>query len=122
MNEREPNEMPWPRCACGGIAAKNASDDLTRTCIRCGKIVHNLTSDERLKRIVQGKDSFFTDVEKLLAGELLTARAELTRVLDDLDRVSKERLASADALDNAQREIARLKGALEVMRRDLAQL
>lgn len=30
---------PWPRCECGGVAVSNASDDLTRTCIRCGAIV-----------------------------------------------------------------------------------
>ena len=36
-------------------------------------------------------------------------QAAYDRVLADLDRVSKERLASANALDDAQREIARLK-------------
>ena len=41
--------------------------------------------------------------------DLHAKEAELTRVLADLDRVSKERLASANALDDAQREIARLK-------------
>ena len=29
----------WPRCTCGGVAVSNASGDITRTCIRCGKIV-----------------------------------------------------------------------------------
>lgn len=29
----------WPRCECGGVAVPNASGDITRTCIRCGKIV-----------------------------------------------------------------------------------
>ena len=45
--------------------------------------------------------------------DLRAKEAELTRVLADLDRVSKERLADANALDDAQREIARLKAALE---------
>lgn len=31
----------WPRCSkCGGVAVTNASGDATRTCIRCGGIVH----------------------------------------------------------------------------------
>lgn len=29
----------WPKCECGGVAAVNASGDITRTCIRCGSIV-----------------------------------------------------------------------------------
>jgi hypothetical protein len=33
------NPDVWPRCVCGGVAVSNASGDLTRTCIRCGKIV-----------------------------------------------------------------------------------
>ena len=46
----------------------------------------------------------------LSCGNVLRAKeAERTRALADLDRVSKERLASANALDDAQREIARLK-------------
>ncbi len=34
----------WPRCECGGVATTNASDDITRTCIRCGGIVQLLAS------------------------------------------------------------------------------
>jgi hypothetical protein len=51
--------------------------------------------------------------------DLRAKEAELTRVLADLDRVSKERLASANALDAAQREIAayRQSGVLEALRR-----
>ena len=41
--------------------------------------------------------------------DLRAKEAELTRVLADLDRVSKERLASANALDDARRGIAWLK-------------
>jgi hypothetical protein len=50
--------------------------------------------------------------------DLRAKEAELTRVLADLDRVSKERLASANALDAAQREIAayRQSGVLEALR------
>ena len=33
------DDLGWPRCDCGGIAVTNASGDITRTCIRCGKIV-----------------------------------------------------------------------------------
>ena len=29
----------WPKCRCGGVVVTNASDDITRTCIRCGAIV-----------------------------------------------------------------------------------
>lgn len=29
----------WPKCQCGGVAVTNASGEITRTCIRCGRIV-----------------------------------------------------------------------------------
>ena len=40
----------WPKCTCGGVAVTNASGDITRTCIRCGKIVK--ASDPAKKSLV----------------------------------------------------------------------
>ncbi len=41
-------DTTWPLCDCGGIATSNASGDITRTCIRCGKIVRQLTAAKLL--------------------------------------------------------------------------
>jgi hypothetical protein len=47
----------FPKCECGGIALDNASGDITRTCIRCGRIVKPLSPQDAVPEINTATDN-----------------------------------------------------------------
>jgi len=94
-------EPKWPRCKCGGAAVTNASGDLTRTCIRCGKIVRKDSSVEPIRG-----DSMDNGVENV--SDLRAALAVKTELLDEM----------AGIADKLQVELAVMREELDTLRHE----